>query len=345
MAGEYDDPEYWRKPSEPLTSGTFDWLVMPEREQGFAVPVRSCTLDDKKNPISITAIVDINAKRELPKRIFGNTLAPMNNQDYLREVLLHSKAHVLPKKFELVIVDFGRSAEQWRRLQFFAMFEAVPVITTATELPPAVVEQLKSMDRGEDRHSDYSAKMQLSVFGGIDKIGDWENKQKIAAPAKTLDQKVEAAGKRIWDIANVLVDGSIELVQNISREIDNSEKRTKNLQSRQGVFTSAKPMPQLFDEVFKALKQPIGRFRWSAQGDTNAGEITAKCGWREGNETQDLREITATFLFKPSGSGTVIEYKYLVYEGLLGSVFANQLIEITNGWIESWVNASDAPPV
>jgi hypothetical protein len=337
MADKYDDPEYWRKPGEPLTSNTFDWLVLPKKELGFAVPVRSCLVDNNKYPITIAAVVDMNAKRPPPAKIFGQLFpVPANTQDYLREAIQKNQAHALPQKFELVIVDFGRPAEQWRRLQFFAMFEAAPVIRTGNEIAPEVVEQIKAMSHGEDSFSNYSAAIQLSVFGGIEKIGDWENKQALAAGPQTFDQKVESAGKRIWDIANFVVDGSIELVQNISRESDGAEKRKQDLRSRTGTFASAKPMPQLFEEVYKALNHPIGRLHWSLGSDTTTGEITGRCSWRE---EEASREITVTYWFKPVGNGTTIEYEYLVYESPLGSVFANQLIEITNGWIKSWAKA------
>lgn len=216
------------------------------------------------------------------------------------------------------------------------------------------------MATGNEKMGKYTAAFKLTVCGGIAKSGDWQNtdgylkpeqlNMEPAAPVKTFDEKVDAAGRTLMNVANFLVDGSIETVQHLNKQAANSELQNKQMEARRGKFRSRKPYPQLFEEVSRVLNTPINRYRWSVFPDPANSEIIARMSWTEHysgwgiTKERAAREITATFKFDAHKDGTTITYDYMVHEDPPNSgVHTNQFIRITNTWVKSWADQAAGP--
>ena len=344
----WDDPEFWRKPDAPLEPNTFLWFVALDHK--LATLIQSCIVQKDKNVIDL--VLDMNAWVGPPKEM--RFPWPKNSQAYVREALQESSAQIQPQRFELVIGDLPRPFEKWRRLEFNAIFTGAVDYQEVSGLPADLLQQMKSMlvPGTNETHAKYTAGFRLFVSDGIVKSGDWTitdgylkpKQPPPPPPPKTFDDKVEDIGKAAWAVANFLVDGTVETVQNWNREVAKEEQEQKLMQKRQGSFESRKPLHQIYDEVYKVLQIPIGKHRWNVRADMANLEITARCAWTEAGMTNgppEPREISATYVFQGRENGTTIKYDYMVPRA---GIFTNQIIEITNKWIKSWAEAPAGPP-
>ena len=320
--------EEWRQPDESLASNMFSWFIACDR--AFCVPIRHCVVHGDKKPQTVDLILALDRWREVPFGIYGDPdwwqRLNENLQDTLKS-MQRCYGQRQPQRFELCVHDAPLQLADWRRLKFAGVIDKFET-TRAIELPHAVHEQLMEMNQGK-RPDGISAKIAITISGGITRAGDWRNANPFPAPGKDFAE----IGKQAAGLAKSFLEGSIETAANLTKEYQASMADDRAMEARQGRFETDKPLPRIFEEVQRILLQPIGPHHWSILVDTDAAQIVGRLGWVE--EPFAKREITGTFRFLSSKTGTTVEYDYLVYENPPGGVFTNQLIRTTNQWIRS----------
>jgi len=337
-----EEYEEWRGADEPLEKNSFQWFIATDH--AFCTPVAASLLHPDTKPQTVHLVLALNRWRDVPEGIFGDADWRDRLDENLKDTLKamnRCRGRIAGQKFELCIHDAPLKISDWRRLHFEGVVGEI-TYEQGIELPHTVVKVMREMDHGKYPDG-LTARFTITLSGGFTRSGTWRNPNPFPVPKKDFEERVEEFGKQALGLAKTLVNGSAELVYNVHKELEASDREDKVLEKRQGTFHSSKPYPQLFEDISKVLLEPIRNFHWSVVTDPANSEITAKMAWTEDGNSK--REINATFKFSAFEDGTTIEYDYSVFEPLLGSVFTNQLIRITNGWIKSQAEEKPGPPI
>jgi hypothetical protein len=344
------------KDGETFEEGMFSWFVCIE--QKFCAPLQALILHHT-DPKRLDLTIDLTGTASTPRMVFSSFKPAMHGIDgNLHEALERSKSALTPQTFYLYSHDESANTETWRQLQFRGTYGSIEYRQTI-KLPDGVREQL-------EKHGDVPghefASFTLTTEGAIEKGGDWtivsppgipldpfvqdlRNKAAKDLAAKDFAEKAAQVGKKAWDITKAIAKGSVELIGNIQKDAENSAREKRALEARKGTFYSSKAYPQIYEQVWKILQHPIGQFRFGVNADTSNSDITAVCTWTEDIPAYPnaARELTCTFWFQATESGTTITYEHMLYEVPPGSLFANQLVRTVNSWVKALAEQSPGP--
>ncbi len=344
------------KDGETFEPDMFQWFVC--MEQAFCAPLTAFTLHHT-DPKRLDLTIDVSGKAKTPRMIYSASKPPLFGIDgNLRASLEASKAATTPQTFYLCAQDETDSVYAWRRLQFTGAFGPIQYHHTV-QLPE---ETQIVLTKQHGVVGSEIATFTLTIDGAIEKVGDWttprdegiplepfvqELRKKAAKEVADKDRAERAAqaGKKAWDLTKGIAQSGLDIIGNIHKEAELSAREKKALEARQGTFHSSKSYPQLFEEIWKILQRPIGQFRFSISADTSNADLTAVCSWTEDVPAYPYaqRELTSTFLFEATESGTTVTYEHLLYEVPPGSIFANQLIRTVNSWVKALAEQSPGP--
>ena len=351
-----EEKAQYLKDGESFEEGAFSWFVCVE--QSFCAPLKALTLHHT-DPKRFDLTIDLTGITKIPRMVFNPLKPPMYGIDgNLHEALERSKSVETPQKFYLCSHDEPANVETWRQLQFQGTYGQIEY-RQSVQLPEDLREQLQK--RGGILGQE-TASFTLTTDGPIKKTGDWtrvspegipldpfvqdlRNKAAKELAEKDFTEKAAQVGKKAWNITKAIAKGSIELIGNIQKDAENSAREKRALEAREGTFYSSKAYPQIYEQVWKILQHPIGQFRFGVNADTSNSDITAVCTWTEDIPAfpNAARELTCTFLFQATESGTTITYEHMLYEVPPGSLFANQLVRTVNSWVKALAEQSPGP--
>lgn len=338
------------KEDEYFEPGRFQWLV--SLGPVFAAPIRRAQVRHTI-PKRIEVEIDVSGRNLAPRMVFKPDSMPMQtrpgklHQVVMQGAVEHSE---MAQSFRLCVYDGPAPLKTWRQLEFEATYGSLEF----TDDIKVAAETRAWFEKDGHQLGRQSAHFILTVKGEIEKTGDWS---RVDEPSVKLDVDTQAwKNKKAKEIADAdraerqaynvkkavdtgknLASGLVETIGNIHREMTSEAAEQKALESRKGSFHTAKNAMQIFSDVYKIMQKPIGQFRFAVNADNEALEIQARCAWTEDLPAwpQAERELHCILNFEPEEFGTTIHYDYFLYEVPPGSIFANQLVRIVNGWLKA----------
>lgn len=152
-----------------------------------------------------------------------------------------------------------------------------------------------------------------------------------------LKKKALNFGKKALDVSKSVAKKVADETDKAVKDWEKKQAENRLLEKRNGFFISKRDFPDLFNDIEKQLRRPLGGQWYSVRPDPDSCEIVAVTSYTERVNSafpKAERQLTLTINFEPVDFGTNIYYDWHVYEVPPGGFLTNSTIRLTNGWIK-----------